>query len=59
MAEPLFSARRLDGIATTEKHPGAVTILTPMGNRITATLTAENVQRFAVLLAECVKEEDK
>ena len=57
MRAATFVARRLNGIATTESHPGAVTILTPLGNKITANLTAADVDRFAALLVERVKEE--
>ena len=55
--QSLFCRRKLDGIFTTESHPGAVTILTPKGNKITVTLTAENVERFAALVVECLKED--
>ncbi len=55
----LFVSRKLDGIATTETYPGAVTILTPKGNKITVTLTSENVERFAALVVECLDQEGR
>lgn len=48
--------RRLEGVSTSPAYPGAVTILTPLGNKVTSTLTIEDVERFLSLLAECSKE---
>lgn len=50
--------RKLNGVPTTETHPGAVTLLTELGNTVTLTLGTPDVERVAHLLAEIIREDE-
>ena len=51
--------RKLNGVPTSETHPGAVTLLTTLGNTITLTLRGPDVKRVAALIAQILREEEE